>query len=413
MAAPAARKGARTGETPAGTATLREIACLRFGAGARVARADPRGTKPRHPERNRARLRVRDTPAPARPAGGDACRLPRRDPRRAPRPPRCAAAEARPLPGDQGGVLPRGLRARSSGASTASTRRRCSLSCARRRTCRSTTGTATRSSPASSSGSAATSPCTPSCCLERPSSASRFAASASPSLHVPEHAVDAPSLVALADLTVSAGGTMNREAAALGTPAYTTFTGQLGAVDEQLIAPGSTAPARLDGRTRRPQARRRRGSAFGAIRAPARRSPQAGSDRQPGNVRSPAFDMSTGKGGFACESSRRGCARAAASRRSLRRPQTQRQSGVQDCQAPMIDPVAAGRPTTPIISVGDRLAGGYLFESIPDGISLPRERQRHGRPLRQPRDVHRSVPLQRHDRCRLQRLHNSLSASCG
>src|SRR6187397_1128812 len=59
-----------------------------------------------------------------------------------------------------------------------------------------------------------------------------------PSLHVPEHAVDAQSLVAFADLTVSAGGTMNREAAALGTPAYTTFSGRLGAVDEQLIREG-------------------------------------------------------------------------------------------------------------------------------------------------------------------------------
>ena len=59
-----------------------------------------------------------------------------------------------------------------------------------------------------------------------------------PSLQVPEHAVDAQSLVALADLVVSAGGTMNREAAALGTPAYTTFTGRLGAVDEGLLREG-------------------------------------------------------------------------------------------------------------------------------------------------------------------------------
>jgi predicted glycosyltransferase len=55
------------------------------------------------------------------------------------------------------------------------------------------------------------------------------------SLHVPEDAVDAQSLVALADLVVSAGGTMNREAVALGTPVYTTFAGKLGAVDEMLI----------------------------------------------------------------------------------------------------------------------------------------------------------------------------------
>jgi len=55
---------------------------------------------------------------------------------------------------------------------------------------------------------------------------------------VPERAVDAQSLVAYADLVVSAGGTMNREAVALGTPVWTTFEGRLGAVDEQLIADG-------------------------------------------------------------------------------------------------------------------------------------------------------------------------------
>jgi predicted glycosyltransferase len=56
-----------------------------------------------------------------------------------------------------------------------------------------------------------------------------------PSLVVPEHAIDAQSIVALADLVVSAGGTMNREAVALGVPVYTTFAGRLGAVDEQLV----------------------------------------------------------------------------------------------------------------------------------------------------------------------------------
>ena len=63
-----------------------------------------------------------------------------------------------------------------------------------------------------------------------------------PSLVVPERAVDALSLVALADLVVSAGGTMNREAVALGTPVYTTFAGRLGAVDEQLIDEGLLRP---------------------------------------------------------------------------------------------------------------------------------------------------------------------------
>jgi uncharacterized protein len=59
-----------------------------------------------------------------------------------------------------------------------------------------------------------------------------------PSLITPERAIDARSLVALADLVVSAGGTMNREAVALGTPVWTTFAGRLGAVDESLIADG-------------------------------------------------------------------------------------------------------------------------------------------------------------------------------
>ena len=57
-------------------------------------------------------------------------------------------------------------------------------------------------------------------------------------LIVPERAIDAQSLIAFADLVVSAGGTMNREAVALGTPVYTTFTGQMGGVDEALIADG-------------------------------------------------------------------------------------------------------------------------------------------------------------------------------
>ena len=55
---------------------------------------------------------------------------------------------------------------------------------------------------------------------------------------VPPGAVDAQSLIARADLVVSAGGTMNREAVALGTPVYSTFAGRLGGVDEQLIRAG-------------------------------------------------------------------------------------------------------------------------------------------------------------------------------
>jgi uncharacterized protein len=55
---------------------------------------------------------------------------------------------------------------------------------------------------------------------------------------VPTRAIDAQSLIAYADLVVSAGGTMNREAVALGTPVLTVFEGRLGAVDERLLAEG-------------------------------------------------------------------------------------------------------------------------------------------------------------------------------
>ena len=59
-----------------------------------------------------------------------------------------------------------------------------------------------------------------------------------PHVTVPERAVDGRSLVALADALVSAGGTMNREAAVLGTPVWSIFEGRLGAVDELLVEQG-------------------------------------------------------------------------------------------------------------------------------------------------------------------------------
>ncbi len=85
-----------------------------------------------------------------------------------------------------------------------------------------------------------------------------------PSVIVPEQAVDAQSLIALADLVVSAGGTMNREAAALGVPVYTTYGGRLGGVDEQLIREGRLRPLtdpralELHKRERGPESRIRR-----------------------------------------------------------------------------------------------------------------------------------------------------------
>lgn len=55
---------------------------------------------------------------------------------------------------------------------------------------------------------------------------------------VPRRTVDARSLIALGDVVVSAGGTMNREAAVLGTPVWSVFEGRLGAVDELLMREG-------------------------------------------------------------------------------------------------------------------------------------------------------------------------------
>lgn len=55
---------------------------------------------------------------------------------------------------------------------------------------------------------------------------------------IPEPAVDGRNLVYHSDLVVSAGGTMNREAAVLGTPAYSIFTGKIGAMDKVLMEKG-------------------------------------------------------------------------------------------------------------------------------------------------------------------------------
>ena len=75
-----------------------------------------------------------------------------------------------------------------------------------------------------------------------PAQAERLRALDLPAVVVPDHAVDGASLVAGADLVVSAGGTMNREAAVLGTPVYTVLAARLGGVDERLVAQGRLRP---------------------------------------------------------------------------------------------------------------------------------------------------------------------------
>jgi len=83
-------------------------------------------------------------------------------------------------------------------------------------------------------------------------------------LIVPDRVIDTQSLIAYADLVVSAGGTMNREAVALGTPVWTTFEGRLGAVDERLIADGRLR--RLESPDQIELVKRDRGAGGGRVR---------------------------------------------------------------------------------------------------------------------------------------------------
>ena len=57
-------------------------------------------------------------------------------------------------------------------------------------------------------------------------------------IRIPGHAVDGLNLIWHSDLVISGGGTMNREAAALGVPVYSIFRGKIGAVDQYLARSG-------------------------------------------------------------------------------------------------------------------------------------------------------------------------------
>jgi predicted glycosyltransferase len=57
-------------------------------------------------------------------------------------------------------------------------------------------------------------------------------------LILPRAALDGANLIAAADLVISAGGTMNREAAALGVPVATVYAGQWAAIDEEMVREG-------------------------------------------------------------------------------------------------------------------------------------------------------------------------------
>ena len=149
-------------------------------------------------------------------------------------------AQGAALSGPQGGVLPPRLRSptRPSSTSSGSTRDACSSWSALLPRSRCITATETRCSPTFSSGSARDEAVHAVVLPRTPEQRDEILARGLPSLVVPEQAIDAQSLVALADLVVSAGGTMNREAVALGIPVYTTFAGRLGAVDSALVKEG-------------------------------------------------------------------------------------------------------------------------------------------------------------------------------
>jgi predicted glycosyltransferase len=65
---------------------------------------------------------------------------------------------------------------------------------------------------------------------------------AGPNLVIPEKAIDGMKLIEFSDLVISAGGTMTREAAVMGTPSYTLFKGVIGAADKYLIAQKRITP---------------------------------------------------------------------------------------------------------------------------------------------------------------------------
>jgi len=66
----------------------------------------------------------------------------------------------------------------------------------------------------------------------------------SPPFRVPEKAVDALSLMAHSDAVLGGGGTMTREAAIIGTPAYSLFAGPQGAIDAALERHGKLTTLR-------------------------------------------------------------------------------------------------------------------------------------------------------------------------
>ena len=254
-------------------------ACRRCGTGRSRARVRPRA-RPRlarpdadralagDPERDHVRLRVRLAPAPARLPRGDACGRPGGDSAGAARPVRRPTAKLRRYPGLKeeyylADFEPEPVELDRS-RSTAEAR---SSSCARRRRSRSTTGTAIRSSRTCSSSSARDEGIHAVVLPRTDEQREAIRGARAPVADRPrprgrraEPDRRSPTVV------VSAGGTMNREAVALGVPVYTTFGGRLGAVDEELIREGRLQRLERPDGPRPRQRCRRTASGSGATR---------------------------------------------------------------------------------------------------------------------------------------------------
>ena len=193
-----------------------------------------------------------------------------------------ARGKLRALRGPQGGVLPGRLRARPTAVlrrARARPRARRSWSCARRPRSRSTTASRTTCSRSVLERLRAARP------RRRAAgraAARRLPARAScarvPGFVVPEHAIDAQSLIAHADLVISAGGTMNREAVALGHARLHDLPGPPGrgrrAADRRRAAAHARRAPRSSSCGKR--ARRRRAAAGAPRPARARRAAALG-----------------------------------------------------------------------------------------------------------------------------------------
>jgi uncharacterized protein len=80
----------------------------------------------------------------------------------------------------------------------------------------------------------------------RPQDVRAFASVPADRQIVPDRAVDTRSLLSYATAMLGAGGTMNREAALLGTPVFGMYAGRLAALDQLLIREGKLRPLSSD-----------------------------------------------------------------------------------------------------------------------------------------------------------------------